>query len=68
MKNNSTEKKTDRIIRKKELLAITGLSNMTIYRHEKDGKFPKRLCLGGSARGWLKSEVDAWLEERAAAR
>lgn len=57
-----------RIIRKRELLQLLGLSDPTIYRMEKAGKFPQRLRLGGNSCGWLQSEVDGWISERAAAR
>lgn len=57
-----------RIVRKKELLGIVGLSDPTVYRMEKAGRFPKRLRLGGNSCGWLQSEVDGWIAERAAAR
>lgn len=66
---NMTESKmTPRIIRKPELLSILGLSDPTVYRMEKAGKFPKRLRLGGNSCGWLQSEVEGWIAERAAAR
>jgi len=58
----------DRVIRKPETRKITGMSDSTIRRLEIEGRFPKRLRLGGSACGWLLSEVNAWLQERAAAR
>ena len=62
------EKTKERVIRKPELLAKVGLSDPTIWRMEKDGRFPKRLRLGGNSCGWLESEVDGWLTERAAER
>ena len=61
-------KTAQRIIRKPELLNILGLSDPTVYRMEKAGRFPKRLRLGGNSCGWLQSEVDGWISERAAAR
>jgi|GEM_PF-1293024 len=65
---NTTAPKPDRIIRKPELLNKVGLSDVTIWRMEKDGKFPKRLRLGGNSCGWLESEIDGWVDELAAAR
>lgn len=62
------EKTTERVLRKKEVLGIVGLSDPTVYRMERAGKFPKRLRLGGNSCGWLQSEVDGWIAERAAAR
>jgi len=57
-----------RIIRKPELLAMIGLSDPTIWRMEKEGKFPKRIRLGGNSCGWLESEINEWLDARLAAR
>ena len=62
------EKTSERVIRKPELLAMIGLSDPTIWRMEKDGKFPKRIRLGGNSCGWLLSEVMAFLDQRAADR
>ncbi len=58
----------ERVIRKPELLAMVGLSDPTIWRLEKAGKFPRRLRLGGSSCGWLESEIIKWLESKAAER
>ncbi|NTW87789.1 MAG: AlpA family transcriptional regulator [Desulfobulbaceae bacterium] len=66
MNNKVTDRQ--RIIRKPELLNMVGLSDPTIWRLEKDGKFPKRLRLGGNSCGWLENEVNGWLSERASAR
>lgn len=62
------EKSMDRVIRKPELLATIGLSDPTIWRLEKAGKFPKRLKLGGNSTGWLLSEVLEWIAKRASER
>lgn len=59
---------TTRIIRKPELLNMLGLSDPTIYRMEKAGRFPKRLRLGGNSCGWLASEVEGWIAEKVKAR
>ena len=62
------EKKLTRILRKPELLALVGLSDPTIWRLEKLGKFPKRIRLGSNSCGWVSSEILTWLEERMAER
>ncbi|EKK5498113.1 MULTISPECIES: helix-turn-helix transcriptional regulator [Enterobacteriaceae] len=49
-----------------DMAFITNLFQMTdkwIYKLIKDGTFPKPIKLGRSSR-WLKSEVEAWLQER----
>jgi len=58
----------ERIIRKKEVLMIVGLSAVTIWRKEKKGEFPKRVKLGGNSVGWLKSEIDQWIATIAESR
>jgi prophage regulatory protein len=57
-----------RIIRKPELLSLVPLSDVTLWRLEKAGQFPRRLRLGGNSTGWLASEVEAWIEAKAAER
>lgn len=62
------EHKQDRVMRKKEVLGIVGLSDVSVWRQEQVGTFPRRIRLGGNSVGWLKSEIDGWLEQRAAER
>ena len=52
------------IYRQKTLLQKVHLSDTTIWRLEKAGKFPKRRQLSPGRVGWLASEVDAWIESR----
>ena len=52
------------ILRHPKVKAITGLSRSTIYLRMSEGKFPKHISLGSRAVGWLKSEVNTWMEER----
>lgn len=59
----------DSFMRDAECHRITGLSRNTRWRLERDGKFPKRRQIGagtgaGSAIGWLRSEVNAWIASR----
>jgi len=52
----------DRVIRKKELLPFIGLSDVTIWRMERAGKFPRRIRLGGNSVGWYESEIIGWMD------
>lgn len=54
-----------RFMRKKEVIEVTGLSNSTIWRLEKDGFFPKRKKISNHAIGWLAHEVYQWINEKA---
>jgi len=51
-------------IRIADIKEYTGLSASSIWRLEYKGVFPKRRQLGGRAVGWLRCEVDEWLQSR----
>ncbi|KPF92253.1 hypothetical protein IP81_07485 [Novosphingobium sp. AAP83] len=57
-----------RIIRRAEVIKRTGLSKSTIDNLVSERKFPAKFELGTRAVGWLRHEVDAWIEERAGKR
>ncbi len=59
-----------RIIRRTEVLRLTGLSRMSQYRLEMAGEFPKRVPLSdnGIMVGWCEEEVLAWIAARLAIR
>lgn len=57
-----------RIIRKPELFSKIGLSDATIWRMERSGKFPGRIRLGGNSCGWFDNEIEDWLATKAADR
>lgn len=51
------------ILRNKQVVEEYGLSSTTIWRREREGTFPKRVKLaGGRAVGWLRSDLEAWLQ------
>jgi prophage regulatory protein len=52
------------VLSKKRVVAVTGLSPVTIWRLEKDGNFPKRINLSENRVGWIESEVEEWIENR----
>ena len=56
---------TDRILPGSAVEEKTSLSRSTIWRLERDGKFPKKCRLSANRVGWLQSEIMAWLQERA---
>jgi len=49
---------------RKTLLQKIPLSDVTIWRMEKAGQFPKRRQISPGRVGWLASEVEAWIESR----
>ena len=54
----------DRILRAHEVQKIVGVSRSTIWRMERKGQFPARLPLGTGSIGWLKSDIEAWMQNR----
>ena len=52
------------ILRKPAVLATTGLSNTTIWRLMRAGKFPRSVQLTEHTVGWFADEIAAWLESR----
>ena len=57
-----------RIIRSTQITAHVGLSMRQCNRLESEGRFPRKVKLGENSSGWLESEVNAWIEARAAER
>jgi prophage regulatory protein len=45
-----------------------GYSRRHLYTLETDRKFPKRVPLGENRVGWIESEIDDWISQRAACR
>lgn len=45
----------------------TQLSRSTTWRMERQGAFPRRRQLSANSVGWLRSEVDTWIQSRAQA-
>ena len=56
------------VLRLPEVMRRTSLRRSSIYNRIAAGEFPRGFSLGGSARGWLESEVDEWIAARAATR
>lgn len=55
-----------RLIRRKEVQAKTGLGASSIYAMMKQGKFPKAITLSERRVAWIESDVDQWISERIA--
>lgn len=56
------------ILRKKQVLAMVGLSASTIYTLQKAGAFPLPVKLSQRATGWLTSDIENWLAIKVAER
>ncbi|WP_054633309.1 helix-turn-helix transcriptional regulator [Pantoea stewartii] len=58
----------ERFMRLPEVIHVCGLSRSTIYDHISRDAFPAQISLGGKNVAWAASEVNAWMNERIAAR
>ena len=59
---------SDSFLRRPAVEALTGLSRAWIYAAMQRGDFPRPVRIGRRAVAWPKSAVDAWIEDRMAAR
>jgi prophage regulatory protein len=57
----------ERILRRRELRAVTGYGTTRINELIAEGRFPRPIKLGERAVGWLESEVSEWQQQRIAA-
>ena len=54
----------DRLLRRREVEEITGVSRSAIYRLMHNGEFPRPVRVGTAAVRWRASDIAAWLESR----
>jgi prophage regulatory protein len=55
---------SDKVVRRKQLLELIGVSSVTQWRLERAGLFPQRFRLGLGGVGWHLTEVEEWLRSR----
>src|SRR5436305_1146040 len=61
----SPAKRARKLIRRAEVLRRSGYSNTTLWRREREGKFPSRIIIGESgAVAWYEDEIDQWQAAR----
>lgn len=54
------------LLRRREVLARTGLSNSEMHRRIKAGSFPAPIALGPNSVAWPSNAIDAWIEAQIA--
>ncbi|MGR5340155.1 AlpA family transcriptional regulator [Vibrio astriarenae] len=57
-----------RLIKLKEVIAVTGLSRSSIYKYMEEKLFPQSVPLGERSVAWVEEEVQDWILERVAER
>lgn len=53
-----------RLIRLKEVMAMTGLSRSYVYQLIGEGYLPQSISLGARAVAWVHSELQQWIDSR----
>ncbi|MDH2997857.1 DNA-binding protein [Pasteurellaceae bacterium LFhippo2] len=54
----------ERFIKIDEVIAVTSLSETTIYRKMKAKEFPESISLGTNSKVWLESEIQQWITDQ----
>ncbi|HOY71006.1 MAG TPA: AlpA family phage regulatory protein [Methylotenera sp.] len=54
-----------KILRLKNVIAMTGLSRSSIYSFQKSGSFPRSMKLSERSVGWLEADVTGWIANKA---
>jgi len=57
----------EKIAREPECRQRTGLSRSTRWRLERTGLFPRKRRISPNCCGWIESEIEAWIADRAKA-
>ncbi|WP_300512939.1 AlpA family transcriptional regulator [Aliiroseovarius sp.] len=52
---------TQKLLRRPEVEALTGLSRTSIYRMMDEGEFPRPVRLGKRAVAWREADLAEWL-------
>jgi predicted DNA-binding transcriptional regulator AlpA len=68
MEPNMAQIFQEALLRKREVLRITGLSNSTLYNRIKEGVIPRGVPIGPRLVGWPASEIDAYIQSCIAQR
>ena len=54
-----------KILRRKDVETMIGLSRSTIYKLMSQGTFPKAIHLGPRTVGWRMSDIEDWIDQQA---
>ena len=58
----------DRLLRRRQVESITGMSRSSIYRLMQNGEFPRPVRVGPAAVRWKTSDITGWVDTRPTAR
>ena len=58
----------DRLLRRRQVEEITGMSRSLIYKMMLEGEFPRPVRVGPMAVRWRASDITTWMESRPVAQ
>ena len=53
-----------KILKLKDVVQMTSIGKVTIWRLEQRGEFPAKIVLSPNRVGWLENEVSDWIASR----
>ncbi|CAN0591550.1 unnamed protein product, partial [Ectocarpus sp. 12 AP-2014] len=53
-----------RLLRRRDVLKATGLSNSALYREIALGEFPRPVKISHRCSAWVETEIDHWIANR----
>lgn len=53
-----------KVLKLEDVIKLTGISKVTVWRLENKGQFPHRIVLSPNRVGWIEHEVQDWIESR----
>ena len=53
-----------KILKLKEIVQLTGLSRVTVWRLEQRQEFPEKIALSPNRVGWLEQDIMDWINSR----
>ena len=56
----------DKLLKRPDVEALTGLSRAGIYNRIQSGSFPRPIKIGKRAVAWPQSAIASWIEDRKA--
>ena len=55
---------SDKLLRRREVEELVGLSRASIYRWMRNGEFPLPVRTGSMSVRWKESDITAWIQSR----
>ncbi len=62
--NPNEQRSPMKVLKLKDVVTLTGISKVTLWRLEQKGEFPQKISLSPNRVGWVESEVLNWVNSR----